>query len=196
MQAYNHKLLVDACGKTEPESAIANNIFIRVRANGAVFPDLNQCIGCKRCEKKCTQKINISGRMKQLEALSRKYGYTNEQMHARLSELKAACSSSRKIGIWPAADYASRMLDYWDDTDFEQRCVFFNSSPAMKGKPFRGKVILGPEDVPNAGVDSIVIMHHRLQKEIRKDLEERYQGTVQIICLHKADEVDWFNRMI
>lgn len=195
MQAYNHKILVDASGEKKAPQALANEIFIRVRANGTVFPDLKRCIGCRACEKRCTQKIEICKRMHWLEAESKEYGYDNDAMRSRLAAVGARCSESKKIAVWPAADYASRVLDYWNNKEFEERCVFVNASPAMWGKRFRNKMIISPEAVETEGVDTIVILHHRLQSDIYNEASARYSN-IKIVCLHEASDIDWFNRMI
>ena len=195
MQAYNHKIFVESGSMDMDEQSIADDVFIRVRAGGVVFPDLKQCIECHVCEKRCTQKINISERMQWLSVASRKYGYTNESMSARLAAVDEKCRESRKIAIWPAADYASRVLDYWNNQDFEGKCVFVNASPAMWGKKFRGKVIESPEVISRDGIDTIVIMHHRLQQTILDDVGRAY-ANCKIVCLHEKTDIDWFNRMI
>ena len=195
MQAYNHKALVESSDNDVSEQAVANDVFTRIRANGVIFPELNQCISCRICEKRCTQKINISERMQWLALTSKKYGYDTETMTARLNSVEEKCRDSRKIAIWPAADYASRVLDYWNNPEFERRCVFVNSSPAMWGKKFRDKTIEKPETIIKNGIDTIVIMHHRLQHSIYENVSKTYKNC-KIICLHENSDIDWFNRMI
>ena len=75
MQSYNHKALVESGDNNVSEQKVANDVFTRIRANGVVFPELSRCISCHVCEKRCTQKINISDRMKWLTVASTKYGY-------------------------------------------------------------------------------------------------------------------------
>lgn len=195
MQAYNHRILVESSGAKESENIIVNNVFIRVRANGTVFPDLKRCIGCGLCEKRCTQKINIRERIKWLETMSIAYGYNNIIMRKSFELIEEKCGDSKRIAIWPAADYASRALDYWNNPSFEGRCEYVNASPAMWGKEFRGKKIIRPDDIEKFNIDTIVIMHFRLQNEIYEDLVKRYKN-INIICLHKPGDIDWFNRMI
>lgn len=195
MQSYNHKALVESGDKIISEQTIANDIFTRIRANGVIFSELSQCISCHICEKRCTQKINISERMKWLLLTSKKYGYDNETMLNRLHNVEEKCRDSQRIAIWPAADYASRVLDYWKNPEFERRCVFINSSPAMWGKKFRDKTIEKPETIIKKSIDTIVIMHHRLQQTIYEDVSKTYKNC-KIVCLHEDSDIDWFNRMI
>lgn len=195
MQAYNHKILTEAVESFTEEQQMANDVFIRIRANGIAFPDLSPCLGCHVCERRCTQKIPISQRMRWLKMESERYGYDNETIRKRLISVEEKCRDSRKIAIWPAADYASRVLDYWGNEDFERRCVFVNASPAMWGRTFRGVGILSPDSVETEGVDTIVIMHHRLQDKIYAEISGRYKN-MKIVCLHEPTDIDWFNRMI
>ncbi len=215
MQAYNHKILVESAknlmtgGQMSCEQetgremsikqgniGLANEIFTRVRANGVIFPDLNKCISCRACERKCTQKIPISRRMKWLESAAAAHGYTNSGMEDRLREIERLCEDCRRVGIWPAADYASRIFDFWNNPEFENKCEFFNASPAMKGREFRGNHILSPEEIEISGVEAMVVMHFRLQEEICAYLKQRLPENVRLICLHQDGDIDWFNRMI
>lgn len=116
-------------------------------------------------------------------------------MKARLNTVEKKCRESRKIAIWPAADYASRVLDYWNNKAFEDRCIFVNASPAMWGKTFRGQSIMNPEVIEKENIDTIVIMHHRLQQSIYADVSRTYKKC-KIVCLHEKSDIDWFNRMI
>lgn len=75
MQSYNHKILVESSHEYFHEQTVADEVFTRIRANGVVFPELRSCVDCHICEKRCTQKINISERMRWLLLESKKYGY-------------------------------------------------------------------------------------------------------------------------
>lgn len=191
MQAYNHRILVQASGEKRSEQKIVNDVFTRLRANGEVFPDMKSCIGCLRCEQRCTQKINICERIRWLENESKAHGYTHEAMRKRLTELEIKCRDSKKIAIWPAADYASKVFDYWSNAEFENRCVFVNASPATWGTMFRDRTIISPDSIEKENADIIVIMHYRLQKEIYEEARKKYPHH-KIVCLHEDTDIDWF----
>lgn len=192
MQAYNHKILTEASNISVRQKDLINELFKRARANGTFFPGQKNCIQCKSCEKRCTQGINIASRMKWLEDISSQYGYDKKTMLMRLNEMEQKCQNSTKIAIWPAADYAGKTFDFWGNKAFEQKCVFVNASPAMWGKTFRGKKILSPSEIEAEGVDTIVIMHHRLQESIRNDVEKCFKR-IKIVCLHTPEDIDWFD---
>ena len=215
MQAYNHRILVETeksiranltettekqlnidANENQKSNGLANEIFTRIRANGVVFPDLNRCISCGVCETRCTQKIPIRCRMKWLESEAVAHGYSNYEMKNRLKEIEQTCGDCKLVGIWPAADYASRVLDYWDNAEFEKKCVYFNASMAMKGKVFRGRRILSAEEIEISGIEAMIVMHFRLQEEIRSYLKQKLPKNVKLICLHRGEDIDWFNRMI
>lgn len=104
------------------------------------------------------------------------------------------CAGSERVGIWPACDYATRTLDLWNNPEFEQKCLFFNASEAMKGKAYRGKTVHGPDELISLGVDTVVIMHYRLQESIYEDLKEKFADKLRVIKLHSEEDIDWFNR--
>lgn len=191
LQAYNHRILVQASEEECSNQRIANEVFIKARANGVDFPNLNTCIECNICEQRCTQKIHICERIKWLETESKTYGYTHNAMRKRLHNLELKCANSSKIAIWPAADYASKVLDYWKNDDFENRCVFVNESSAMWGKTYRNSTILSPDALEKEDIDTIVIMHYRLQKDIYKIARKKYPNK-NVVCLHEDTDIDWF----
>ena len=194
MQAYNHKTLIESSGETLSPHRLANEIFTAARASGAGFIDQKPCVSCRVCEKRCTQKINISERMRFLETAARKYRYTKAAILSRLQEIEIMCAGSERVGIWPACDYATRTLDLWNNPEFEQKCLFFNASEAMKGKAYRGKTVHGPDELISLGVDTVVIMHYRLQESIYEDLKEKFADKLRLIKLHSEEDIDWFNR--
>lgn len=196
MQAYNHKTLSESSGEVLSPHRLANEIFVVARASGAGFIDQKRCVSCRKCEKRCTQRINISERIHFLETTARKYRYTKAAILSRLQEIEKMCADSERIGIWPACDYATRTLDLWNNPEFERKCQFFNASEAMKGKAYRGKTVHSPDELIPLGVDTVVIMHYRLQESIYADLQKRCGGGMKIIKLHSDDDIDWFNQAL
>lgn len=196
LQAYNHKILLEAGNVESSEKSLANDIFIRVRANGVSFPELKSCIGCRVCEKRCTQKIDISQRMKELEGLASKYNYTREKMRDRLKYLEKECENSKRIAVWPACDYATSLFDLWDNKALEDKCEYFNSSSAMWGKEFRGKIIKSPEELEKSDIDTVLITHYTLRNEIYNDLKSKVSSKIKIIKVNSEDDINWFNQAI
>lgn len=193
MQAYNHKILVESSCTNTDEKILANEIFIRTRANGVNFTTLKNCISCKKCESRCTQKIKISERMQELSKLAKKFHYTNEDIQKRLKEIDAELLSAKHIGIYPACDYAQRLFEIWNNPELQSRCEFFNSSPSMWDKTFLGKPIHSPEEILKLDIDAILITHYSFQDEIYDSLKD-LSSNIKIIKLHKAGDINWFNQ--
>lgn len=191
MQAYNYKILVDS-DNSVTENFMANQIFTRMRANGVNFPSLKRCIGCRKCEARCTQKIKIAARMHELSNLAEKFRYTKSAMQNRLNEVAAELSGSKIIGIYPACDYAQRLFEIWDNFELKSRCEFFNTSPSLWGKFFLGKPIHSPTEIPKLNVDAILITHYAFQNEIYEYLNANYPE-VKLVKLHKDGDINWFN---
>lgn len=198
MQAYNHKILVESSGKSLSEKKIINDTFIRLRGNGVGLDDFNQCITCRMCEKRCTQKLNIVERLKFLSQSAENYGYTEQAIRNRLNEIELECREFEHIAIWPACGYAERVLDFWNNPDFEARCEYYNSSPAMWGKPFRGKAIRAAANAAalpcRGGQTAVIIMNYRLQEKIYEQLNASAPETVKLIKLHRENDINWFDR--
>ncbi len=194
MQAYNHKIMVESTSQVTSQKDLANDIFVRTRANGVDFTKLKQCIGCRVCEKRCTQKINISERLKEMFSLSERYGYTEQAMKNRWSDIKKLCENSKKIAVWPAADYATRTLELLSDSEFDKRLEYINASPAMRGKEYRGKTIHLPEEIFELQIDTILIMHYSFQDAIyeQASLLTKDRPNIRIIKLHNDNDIDWF----
>ena len=194
MQAYNRKILIESVeeNNAQMEHKIANEVFIEMRANGVDFTKLKKCVSCGLCEQRCTQKLNIRERTKWLDSTAERHNYTSELFIKRKRDIILECKDAEKIAIWPASVYATRVLDCWSDKEFETRCEFFNASPAMFGKPYRGKTICSPSQITEMNITVVVLMHYRLQEEIYSYLKEILPGNVRIIRLHNSDDINWF----
>lgn len=192
MQAYNQKIFAESAGDSLCEQRVANGVFISLRANGVGLTSFESCIACRKCEHRCTQKINIVERLKQMAKWAKLYGYTAQAIDSRLHKLEKQCCSYQKIAIWPSCYYADKVLDYWQNRAFEERCEYFNSNPKVWGKQFRNKTIHGPSDIESIGIEAIVIMNYRFQDSIWEDLRFKVPQNVEIIKLHQENDVNWF----
>lgn len=194
MQAYNHRILVRSGDENVSERQQADEVFVRARANGVDFTSLYSCVSCRQCEKRCTQKINISERVHLMEEWAEQFNYTNEAILQRLSRIEKDCADFDKVAIWPSCIYATRLLDLWGNDDFESKCEYFNASSATWGSQYRGKTVHGPQDLNILGVGAIVVMNYRLQGEIAKYLESSVPDHMPIIPLHCEGDINWFDR--
>lgn len=192
MQAYNHKIFAESGEPDFSEQKAANSTFIRLRAEGAELVDFASCTACGECERRCTQGISIVERVAKMGNLAEKYGYTKQAISSRLSELDELCRSYRRIGIWPSCFYADKVLNYCQKSEFEERCVYFNSSPELWGKQFRGKAVHSLEEISDTGVEAIVIMNYRLQESIWEELREIVPSELKLIKLHRENDINWF----
>lgn len=195
MQAYNHKIFVESGDKCVEERQTVNGVFICLRAAGTGVTDFSACIACGVCERRCTQKIDIIRRMGDLAHWSEQYHYTPQAMQDRLKELDATCKDYQKIGIWPSCVYLNRLLEYWGNSAFEERCEYFNASPALWGKEFRGKPIRRPEELFELEVEAILIVNYRLQDEIYEDLSVLTKQKIPLLKLHNGSDINWFDRI-
>ena len=196
MQAYNHKIMMESSDKELDDKLLTNDIFVRIRANGIVFHDLPRCVSCHVCESRCTQKIDISNRLKYLEEKALCYGYTRKAMLHRLREIEKECEKSKHIGIWPSCDYATRLFDFWQNSDFENKCEYFNSSDSLVGTKFRNKTVHGIDELEKLSIDTILIVHYTLRNNIYDSLKTKISPKIKLIKLHDDNSIDWFNQAI
>lgn len=193
MQAYNHKILIEAHGTQLSQQEIANQVFTRLRANGAGLVSLDACVACGACEQRCTQKIRITERIRQLRDWAETYHYTAAAMRKRLQELEDTCRSFQRIAIWPSCDYVDRVFNFWKNPSFERRCEYFNSSQALWGTKFRGKTVHCLTELPTLQIEAIVIMNYRLQDEIYNSLTSSIPSNLPMIKLHSKEDINWFD---
>lgn len=192
MQAYNQKIFEQSGEDEFQEQSTVNNVFIRLRANGVNMADFSSCVACGKCEQRCTQGINIVERLAKMGDWAERYGYTKQAIDGRLQELDELCCGYKRIGIWPTCFYADRVLDYWQNSEFEGRCVYFNSSPELWGKQFRGKAIHAPAEISDMGVEVVVIMNYRLQESIWESISKTAPPGLKLIKLHSENDINWF----
>ncbi len=189
MQAYNHKVLVESDSQAIKPQKVANDVFIRLRAGGVGLIDLRSCIGCGMCMQRCSQKLDIIKRIHEMSDWAERYHYTQQALRSRFQELEYICRDFHKIAVWPSCDYADRVLDFLGNPEFEARCEYFNSSPALWGTRFRGKPVYSPAEIVDLGVEAVIIMNYRFQEEIYMALKHTVSSHVQLIKLHKKDDI-------
>lgn len=192
MQGYNHKILLDSSETQMDEQRKINSIFIKLRANGVQYLDIAKCIDCRLCEERCTQKINISERIRYLEAISLKHGYEKMLMKQRLSEIEKMLEPFEKVAIFPSSMYATQVLDFWNNKKLEEKFCYFNSSKELQGQMYRGKKVFSPTDIEKMGFKAVLVMHYNLRKEIIAGLNE-LNSEIKIIDLHNDNDINWFD---
>ncbi|MCR5701980.1 MAG: aldo/keto reductase [Lachnospiraceae bacterium] len=190
MQGYNINLLLSKC---ESEKGAVNSCFVNVRSQGGDPFDVYSCVGCHKCEKKCTQKIPIVKRIQEMKTNAEKYGMVKEKIINRLDDFFRKYDG-KKIGFWPTCKYMDGMLSFYNRPDIEEKLYFFNSSENFVGKTFRGKKIYGKDDVIKMGIQVILVANYNFGEEIYCQLKGMYEDKlgIDIVNLHTDDDIAWF----
>jgi len=176
----------------ETQKQINAELFRTIRREHGQLLDSseNPCIHCGECERKCTQKLNITKIVDEVYQRAGQCGFTFDAWRLRFNELLHA-KPYRIIGFYPGGGYLSKVLTLYQqlfgDFPFEKR-VIFDSNPALKGRIINNMEVFSPGDITNINPDCILICNYNFQDEIYKSLE-KYSDTIDILPLHEDNYV-------
>lgn len=145
--------------------------------------DSYACIKCGKCEKKCTQHLNIIERIETINAFSKQY------VDSRFNKLKDYFSvpDNYKLGIYASGPYAKRIFDLYQQgggrINFELH--FFDSNPEKWGKPavVEGYYVEPPQTIKELGMQKILVASEAYYQEIYRSLREEYGLEMEIQLL-------------
>lgn len=198
MQAYNHKILTESNSAHIDWSNAkeANQIFVRIRMNGCKdILNLDRCISCHACEKRCTQRIDITKRLQWIYKIQDRVSFNKASVMKRLEELKTVLRQYKSIAVWPTGMYANNIIELINDLELEKKFIYVNSSPNVYGGIFRTKDIFSPEIIKSSPPDAILILSYRFQNEIYNSLDWRWieKNNISVYRLHGENDISWFD---
>ena len=88
----------------------------------------------------------------------------------------------KAVALWGCGDIADKMFEkhkFLRDTPF----YVVDKSPAKHGSLFRGREVLAPTCIEEAGVDTVIIASSAVAGEIAKEIEESHPGVRYILRL-------------
>ena len=169
---------------------ICKNIYDKIGwiPNNAVC----QCETCNDCANKCSKKINIKQNILDLFRRFKKYYWTKEAHIARIKELTQD-KKYNKIGLYPNGGFSKLIIDLHNENigepDFEW--LLFNSDPKTWGSELDGRVIHGPDEIPDIKPDKIIICTYKFDEDIYADLKKYEEYGIEIVKLHRPEEMPW-----
>lgn len=197
MQARNTFLFEPpaAYNRTEPEELLYNiHIFRSLFHEDGWLPETseNPCLKCKKCEKKCTQKLAIIDAVADTYRRAGQTYFTKEAHRERLKSLlyQKGC---RKVGLYPNGGFSNLIIqlykEFFGEAEFEW--LLFNSNPKMWGQTADERVVHGPGEIPELCPDLILICSYAYEDEIFDGLKQYEKYGVRIEKLHREGEVPW-----
>lgn len=172
MLAYNQYLLSDCNAK-----AFQTYMSDVWRKN----PEENHsCIKCGRCERKCTQHLNIIRRIETINDFSKQY---IDSLAPKLKEYFDV-PEGYKLGIYASGPYAKRVFDLYKKgggkINFELH--FFDSDSEKWGKPsvVDGYYVENPQSIKKQGIQKILVASEAYYQEIYRFLKEECEIEIEI----------------
>lgn len=197
MQARNILLFdpVEGYNRCSPEKLLYNlQIMRKLHFDNSWLPDSmdNPCVKCGRCEKACTQKLNIIDGVADIYHRIAETGYSKKAHINRLQELFVN-KGYRKVGLYPSGGYVSKIINLYNDSfgepDFEW--LLFDSNQNMWGQNVSGLPVHAPIDISLLHPDIIIIDTYRFDIEIEESLKLYSEEGIRIEKLHKEQDVPW-----
>ena len=185
-----------AYNRHDPEIVRNIRLFQSHTSVGAAdwFPESpeNPCTRCGKCEKKCTQKLEIMDAIKDTFRRAEVSGFSLQSHKARLEELLAD-RNYRRVGLYPNGGFANKIMglykQFFGEPAFEW--IQFNSDPKMWGQSSGGLFIYAPDKIGELKPDLIIVCTYKYDKEIYEDLRSYEDNGVKIVKLHKMTDVPW-----
>lgn len=133
--------------------------------------DTYDCIGCGRCERKCTQHLNIVERIKEINGFAKQYTEGVIPKLKRYFDLP----EEYKLGIYASGPYAKRIFDiYLKQEKIGFQLYFFDSNQEKWGKPavVENYIIYSPKEISGLGIQKILVASKTYYEDIKRFLRE------------------------
>jgi len=197
MRARNALLFEPAASynRSGPEDLLYNlQIFYKLYYEAGWIPvsGKNPCIQCGKCEKACTQKLDVIQGVSEIYHRAAQVQYTEEAHQARLKELLFQ-KGYRRVGLYPNGGFSRMVIQLYESCfgrpDFEW--LLFNSDEKTWGQMDESLEIHNPQEIPVLHPDMIVVCTYRFDQEIMNSLFPYKEQGILIEKLHREGEVPW-----
>ncbi len=197
MQAYNMMYLDEtstAYNRTNKELLKNIAVFRRLVLEYNILPPKKEsdCIKCKECESKCTQKLSIIKCIEEIYEMANKVGATYEHHKERLNSLIHS-KNYKKVGFYTGGGYTAYVIGeykkYFGNPTFE--IFIFESNKDKWGEKLGIYEISPPSLIEEVKPDAIIITSYKFSEEIYKDLAKYKDLGIEIIELHNETDVPW-----
>lgn len=195
MQAYNTRLFPhpnSQYGRSDPELLDAIGICSRLRNTFGFLPEDagNPCIGCRRCEARCTAHLPIIRRVRELYGLFDRVCFSKKGMLERLREL---VGDARRVGFYPGGGYTAYVLgllkEAYPSELFE--LYAFDTNPSQWGAKVGGVTVEPPEKILERNPEVLIVSNFIYAEEIYRSLSRYAEQGIRIKKLHREGDVPW-----
>lgn len=197
MQARNALLFepVAAYNRTEPEELLHHiQMFRPLLHDEGWIPETaeNPCLQCGKCEKQCTQKLNIIDAVADTYRRAQQTYFTKQAHKERLRELLYE-KGYTKVGLYPNGGFSNLIIrlyeEFFGEPEFEW--LQFNSDPKMWGQMADERLVHSPEEIPQLKPDLVLICTYKYDQDILDSLRPYEEYGVKLEKLHRAEEMPW-----
>ncbi len=153
----------------------------------------NPCVKCGRCEKRCTQHLNIINTIQGIYDLVAETQYDMASRKRRFEELLGN-GQYKRVGFWPASLGTKKILDIYRKVCGEPRfeVYLFDTNTEFRGKERMGYIVRGKEDIIPLNVDCILITSYNYRKNIHEQLLDIQEKGVEVKELYREGDMDWW----
>ncbi|MDR3357028.1 MAG: aldo/keto reductase [Spirochaetaceae bacterium] len=177
------------------EERMLENIRIcyRLKMSFNILPESgeNPCLECGNCEKKCTQKIQIIKRVREMYRRFDESGYNKKHIIKKITE--AFDNNHAKIGLWPASVYTSFIIDYVREIlpGLGAELFIFDKNEKLRGTVNSGIKIQNPALLPRIKPDAIVITNYNYEADIYESIKHYENDGIKVVKLHDKNDLPW-----
>jgi len=202
MYAYNNLVFSDLTtgyGKYDPKSVeqLFNPRFCDY--NAIPESEVNPCIRCGRCEKRCTQGLPIMESIQRFYDAAARGNYTRQQRKQRLIE-KIQRNGYKSVCFYPAGNYTRYVVEeYWKlFGTFPDELYVCDSSERLWGQELVtdcGRVqIVSPEELRRRKPELVLVTNFFYGEEIYRQLSEDslFPKKTRLEKLHEAGDIPWY----
>lgn len=139
------------------------------------------CIHCKKCEQKCTQHLDITDRIREM----------NENIRQNIQEVKSEFDKmfekglGKRIAIYGIGALARELYEkylFCFPKDFENVFLFDRDEEKQGTAPlYEGWVVHAPKELKELRIERIIVCNHFFYDEIREELSQIVSHNVDIL---------------
>lgn len=197
MQARNVLLFdpVPSYNRAAPVELLYNiQVFRKLLHDNGWLPETveNPCIQCGKCEKSCTQKLDIIGGVQDVFQRAADTSFSKEAHKRRLRELLQG-KNYKRVGLYPNGGFSNLIIrlckEIFGQPEFDW--ILLNSDPKMWGHQADGYTIHAPSEIPDLGLDLILVCTYKFDQDILESLRPYEQYGVRLEKLHREMEMPW-----
>lgn len=174
----------------------ANQVFFREmyeKYNIEFEDSKNPCVQCGRCEKNCTQHLDI------IQSIDEVYRLVGETCYDKISRKKRFDDlingkDYKKVGFWPASAGTKKILEIYEDLfgQFPFEVFLFDSNKDYFGRERFGYIVHSQGEAAEVGVDCILITSFQYRDTIYRQIKGLEEQNIDIKILYLEDDVDWW----